>query len=202
MDAYNYKMLTLLDNQVQSCTKCNLYSGGRAKPYWTSHSRYGLFLEAPGKEEVTQNTPVVGGAGKKLWQALHDVGLERSDFLIINSVNCRPVVDGKNGKPTAEEMLSCSDWARKYIRIIKPIKILVMGTYAVQSFNRIVGGDVLPIGSIVENNGKIVFVKFFDVEVHIVVSVHPAYTIYQQEKGMKALKHSIDIFKEIRVESI
>lgn len=534
MNSYDYKMLTLLDGQVQSCTQCNLHVGGRAKPYWTNRSMCGLFLEAPGKEEVIQNTPVVGAAGKKLWQELHNVGLEREDFLIVNSVNCfvsgrvkvftvdgyknimdinvgdlvlthkgrfkkvlsrtwdlpkplrknkeqlyyisvcrpnnpypqsrgttkngiivtakhqfrtdngwiyaenlklgqnikvlgvkcmncgspfyknpstfektndfccvpcqlnyeyesgirnniditkkaniktremvkdgihilqnktkksvkkatitrsknvqtkncvtnrmiighgeqeigeylsvekieyfsqyaisgynydfylpdynllievdnpdrygqvvkedsdtiktgiaiemgislvrisskspvesvrrllknhhgefvftdaevtkiekkssnkrhslycieveddnsfiakgivhhncRPVIDGKNGKPTTEEIQMCSNWVRKYIRIIRPRKMLVMGKYAIDSFNSIVGGDVLPTGSIVENNGSIIFVSFFDVQVHVVVSVHPAYTIYQPEIGMKALKHSIEVFKEI-----
>jgi uracil-DNA glycosylase len=197
MDSYNYKMLTLLDDRIQSCTQCNLHGGGRAKPYWTSKSIYGIFLEAPGKKEVVQNTPVVGSAGKKLWQELHNVGLEREDFLIVNSVNCRPVVGKKNGKPTPEEIYTCSDWVRKYIRIIKPTKMLVMGKYAIESFNSIVGGDVLPTGIITENNGKITFISFFDVQLHVVVSVHPAYTIYQPEIGMKALQHSINIFKEI-----
>jgi len=193
----NIKLLTLLDEQIQQCKLCNLHTNGRAKPYWTNTSRYGIFLEAPGKEEVIQNTPVVGTAGKKLWQILHDAGFERNDFLIVNSVNCRPMVDNKNGKPTLEEMKHCSDYVRKYIRIVKPTKMLIMGKYAIESFNRIMGGDILPTGSIVENNGKTVFLSIFDIKVHLVVSVHPSYSIYQPESGMKALRHSIEIFKGI-----
>jgi uracil-DNA glycosylase family 4 len=197
MTPHDIKLLNLLDSQVQSCTKCNLYSNGRSKPYWANTSQYGLLLEAPGKEEVVQNTPVVGSAGNKLWAELHEVGLERSDFLIVNSVNCRPVVENKNGKPTVEQTILCSDWVRKYLRIVKPTKMLVMGRYAIESFNRIVGGEMLPTDSIVNNNGKITFVSFFDLQIHIVVSVHPAFCIYRPEKGIQALKHSIEVFKEI-----
>lgn len=197
MNEYDLKLLTLLDSQVQSCKLCELHKNGRAKPYWTPGSQYGLFLEAPGGEEVAQNTPVVGKAGGKLWAALHEVGLERSDFLIVNSVNCRPVDGKKNGKPTGEQMRLCSDWVRKYIRIVKPSKILVMGTYAIHSFNSIVGGDVLPTGFIMDKVGDTVFMDVFGIQFHAVISVHPAYTIYQPEKGMEALKKSARIFKEL-----
>jgi uracil-DNA glycosylase family 4 len=197
MTPHDIKLLNLLDSQVQSCTKCNLYSNGRAKPYWANTSQYGLLLEAPGKQEVDQNTPVVGSAGNKLWAELHEVGLERSDFLIVNSVNCRPLDGNKNGKPTVEETTLCSDWIRKYLRIVKPTKMLVMGKYAIESFNRIVGGEILPTDSIMNNNGKVTFVSFFELQVHIVVSVHPAFCIYRPEKGIQALKHSIEVFKEI-----
>jgi uracil-DNA glycosylase len=70
MSTTNLKLLKLLDKQVQSCELCKLFTNGRAKPYWTEVSRYGIFLEAPGKDEVLQNTPVVGRAGEKLWSVL------------------------------------------------------------------------------------------------------------------------------------
>jgi uracil-DNA glycosylase family 4 len=176
---------------------CNLFKNGRAKPYWTNTSRYGLFLEAPGKEEVIKNSPVVGKAGKKLWQALNEAGLERSDFLIVNSVNCRPLVGNKNSKPTAEENILCSAWARKYIRIVKPYKMLIMGSYAINSFNKIVGGEILPTGSMVENNSKTIFLKIFDIGIHLVVSVHPSYSLYNPVIGKQLLEQSINIFKGI-----
>jgi uracil-DNA glycosylase family 4 len=197
MTDQDIKLLKLLDSQVQSCELCNLFKNGRAKPHWTNASRYGIFLEAPGKEEVLQNTPVVGTAGKKLWQILHEAGFERSDFLIVNSVNCRPLVGNKNGKPTADEMKSCSDWVRKYIRIVKPYKMLIMGSYAINSFNKIMGGEILPTGSMVDNNGKTVFLKIFDIAVHLVVSVHPSYSLYNPVIGKQLLEQSINIFKGI-----
>lgn len=192
------KLLHRLDGLVQSCTKCDLHKNGRAKPYWSPQSQYGLFLEAPGKEEVVQNTPVVGAAGNKLWNVIKDVGLSRDAFLIVNSVNCRPVVGGKNGKPTIEETTLCGDWVRKYIRIVKPAKMLIMGKYAIESFNRIIGKNILPTESIVENNGLSTFVDFFNLPITVIISVHPAYTIYNPIGGTEALKHSINIFRIIK----
>jgi DNA polymerase len=57
-------------------------------------------LEAPGKQEVLCGTPVVGKAGKKLWDIAAKYQLYRDNFAIINTVNCRPIDGTKNGKPT------------------------------------------------------------------------------------------------------
>ena len=194
---YDYKLLRVLDTLIQECKLCSLHIYGRAKPYWTRKSRYGIFLEAPGKIEVEKNTPVMGPAGKKLWAALSDIDLYREDFLIVNSVNCRPVTDNKNGKPTSEEISSCSDWVRKYIRIVKPQKILVMGKYAIDSFNGILKQNLLPSDSIVENNGRSTFVEFYGIPITVVISVHPAYTIYNPVGGTAALSHSLKIFRSL-----
>lgn len=198
MTEYDIKLLKLLDSQVQSCKLCQLYNNGRAKPFWTNTSYCVMLLEAPGKDEVIQNTPVVGTAGNKLWALANEVGLQREDFLIVNSVNCRPVNGNKNGKPTTEEMTSCAPWIRKYIKIIKPEKLLVMGRYAIESFNRIVGSNILPVDSIVDNNGSVIPVDFFGISLSVVVSVHPAWAmIYNPTVGIEKLKDSLSIFKKL-----
>ncbi len=163
-------------------------------------SKYCIFAEAPGKDEVLQNSPLVGAAGSKFWQIMNEMGLYREQFLIINSVNCRPVIDGKNGKPTLEEMGICSDWVRKYIRIIKPEKMLVMGTYAIGSLNTMLGEQVFYNNSIVKESGTKKFIEsYYGIPLEIVCSVHPAWAlIYNPVEGLEKLKEAIGIFNEDR----
>jgi len=188
MDKKTVRMLQLLDKQVQSCERCILYKNGRAKPYWTEKARFAILGEAPGRDEVVNNTPFIGKAGEKFWSAMESFGLYREDFLIINSVNCRPVKDGKNGKPTDEQMDVCRMWFRKYLKVLKPSKILTLGSYAYFTLtgNRSIMKDI---------NGVLDYNEEFGTQV--VYSVHPAYVIYNPEEGQKMLCESIKCFKGV-----
>ena len=182
-----FRMLQLLDEQILSCTKCALHCNGHAKPFWCEDSRYVIVGEAPGKDEITKNTPFVGQAGKILWETMASYALYRKDFLIINSVNCRPVFGNKNGKPNDVQMDLCKPWIRKYLYVMESSKILLLGKYAVHTMF----GD---IRSIVSKNGEIVSSNNSTV---MVISVHPAYCIYNENHGRKLLNESIKKFSEI-----
>lgn len=188
MDSKQFRMLQLLDGQILSCMKCQLFSGGRAKPFYSPQSRYAIWGEAPGRDEVYQNSPFVGPAGKILWEVMLRYGFSRDDFLIINSVNCRPVVAGKNGKPNGEQMTLCRIWVRKYLHVLQPEKVILFGSFAVAS----VYGDC---NGIINMNGKILWNDEFGF--HTITSVHPAYVIYNEEKGKNLLEESIKKFKEM-----
>ena len=53
-------------------------------------AKYAVVLEAPGADEVTEREGLVGGAGKLWNKIISHVGLERTDFSILNVVKRRP----------------------------------------------------------------------------------------------------------------
>jgi uracil-DNA glycosylase len=185
-----FKMLSILDRQISSCKKCSLYQNGRAKPFWSAQSINIIIGEAPGRDEIINSTPFIGRAGKVLWDVLHNHRLSREQFLIINSANCRPVNGNKNGKPTSNEMIACSDWVRKYIKVLNPNKILLLGSYAVQS---VLSESV----KITVANGTVTHLSYDnETRYPVVRSVHPAYTLYSPN-GKMDLEKAIGVFARL-----
>ena len=86
-----------------------------------------LVGQNPGKEEVRQNRPFVGRAGKYLNQVLQEKGIDR-DQLYLTSVVKKPTPG--NRKPTAGEI---KYWIPRLVREIKKIHpeiILLLGKVA------------------------------------------------------------------------
>ena len=109
--------LIYLSQNIYRCKKCaRLRPNGIAVPYWTMKAKYLALAEAPGEKEVKAETPLVGPAGEKWEGEIKRIGLEREDFILINSVQCRPIINGRNGKPTFEEIINCRFWVNKYIK--------------------------------------------------------------------------------------
>lgn len=183
------KFLHLLDKQITDCKKCDLFNGGRTKPYWTPNTKYVIIGEAPGSNEVKENEPFVGKAGGFLTDILFEYDFKKEEFLIINSVNCRPVTStNSNGKPKRTEITICKEWVRKYIKVIKPEKILILGNYAKYVFTNEYGG-------IIKVNATSTINEEFNT--NQIFSVHPSICIYQGKKGVEMLRESIEKFKEL-----
>jgi uracil-DNA glycosylase len=180
------RLLQLLDEQILACTDCDLHKNGRAKPYWSPNSQYVIIGEAPGKDEVTLNEPFVGRAGNILWNNMTAL---KMDFLVINSVNCRPVNGTKNGKPTEEQKFHCRKWRNKYITVLEPKLIFALGDHAVSCLLPETSGSV-------KNNATMFYSVGYNADV--VRSVHPAYALYNSEQGTKLLKESITLFDKLR----
>jgi len=196
------RMLVLLDNKIRVCKKCDLHNNGRCKPFYTKESRYAIIGEAPGSNEVRDNEPFTGAAGDILWETMADHGLEKDKFLIINSVNCRPVDENqswKNGKPTEDQQDCCREWVRKYIRVFEPEKILVLGNYAMYSALGH-GQGIMKLNATIIDENQVNFALAgtlgYD-NAPYVLSVHPAFCIYRKDEGLQMLSESIARFKEI-----
>ena len=190
------RMLELLDEQVLSCQSCILYNGGRCKPFWTKSSKYAILGEAPGGNEVRFNEPFYGPAGTILWEMLLEHGIRKDEFVIVNSVNCRPteVRNGRkrNSKPLQVQQNACRMWYRKYFKVVKPKKMLVLGNYA--------------MGSLLDEHSGIIRLNALqnyseEFSCSFVLSVHPALCIYSMEKGLKLLEESIRVFKGVGKET-
>lgn len=57
---------------------------------------------APGKEELAQDMPFVGGSGALLWEVARDAGITRADCYIVNVIGEWPAK--KDGSPSAEQI--------------------------------------------------------------------------------------------------
>jgi len=188
------RMLELLDKKVDKCNLCSLKANGTAIPHWTPYSQYAIIGEAPGANEVREQTPFIGPAGKILTEHLYKAGFNSRDFLIINTVQCRPVRGNSNGKPNEDQIKTCQSYLRKYLKVIKPEKILCLGNYAKYIFSGNLGGILRERGHFMEGDigDGYVFPVLF--------TVHPAYCIYNREEGEAFLKKDIALFKERRFE--
>jgi DNA polymerase len=173
------RLLTLMCEGIQECESCSLYPNGRARPFWTEKfSGILLIGEAPGEQEVNYNTPFVGKAGVTLWEIINRrLGMNKDQFAVINTVNCRPMKGTKNGKPTPGQMDVCGDWVRKFVRILQPSCIVLLGGYAANQY--------LGLRSIGREVGAVRNTKLFDSDdTHYTVKVtyHPAAILYDSTK--------------------
>ncbi len=189
------RMLQLLDKQVKNCKKCTLHQNGTAIPHWTPKSKYVIIGEAPGYHEVRKQTPFVGAAGDILTNELSRAGFKASEFLIINTVQCRPVSGNRNAKPNDTQINTCQDYLRKYIKVLRPEKILCLGNYAKYIFTGNLQGITRVRGRFLEmpldNSGK---------DYNVLFTVHPAYCIYNTEEGIPMLQEDIKLFKDTEFE--
>lgn len=202
LDSKSIRMLQLLDKQVDKCNRCNLKSNGTVIPFWTPHSKYAIIGEAPGAVEVKQKTPFVGPSGQILTEELTRVGFNAKDFLIVNSVQCRPMHGGySNGKPSELQIRACQGYIRKYLKVVNPEKILCLGNYAKYIFTGNIYGVLKQRGNFFD--GKI---KNFndpnkiDINFPVLITVHPAYCIYNREEGIEKLRNDIMLFKNTEFE--
>jgi DNA polymerase len=167
-----------------------------ANPLWNPFNRYAIIGEAPGYNEVKGGIPFIGQAGEILTNLLLEIGLKRTDFFIINSVNCRPLRgggDNVNGKPTRSQLHACQDWLRKYLKVVNPEKILCLGNYAKYYFTESYEGVMSQRGVFrqykLDENSR---------SYPVLITVHPAFLMYNEEQGLPALKEDLQLFKEFK----
>lgn len=196
LDERQIRLLELLEDQISACNKCTLLYKRKCLPYWTPLSKYLIIGEAPGANEVG-NEPFIGTAGGKLWAIMDKYNLRKEEFAIINSIQCRPVTEtGANGKPTLTNMAECRPWIRKFIRILEPHKILLLGNYAKAVSEELRYADV---SGIMKMNATYRLNNIFIQGMPVVYSVHPSMCIYKGEEGRQMLEDSIKVFKELRI---
>jgi len=194
LDDRQIRLLELLEDQISQCDKCPLLYTRKCLPYWTPLSKYLIVGEAPGGNEVG-NEPFIGTAGSKLWAIMDKYSFRKEEFAIINSIQCRPVTEtGANGKPTLTNMTECRPWIRKFIRILEPHKILLLGNYA-----KAVSEDskYADISGIMKMNATYRLNNIYVQGTPVVYSVHPSMCIYRGTEGAQMLENSIRVFKEL-----
>ena len=177
--------LEIIQEKVKTCEKCDLcITRKNAVPGKGNQNADIVFIgEAPGKNEDLRGEPFIGTAGKKLDDALENVGLTRNSVYITNIVKCRPP---KNRIPNDLEKIMCSNYLEGELAIINPKIICLLGSTA---FYSILGGKEISKnrGKFVSKDNRMYFVTF-----------HPAAAIYNQKLG-KVFKNDIKkLMKELQ----
>jgi uracil-DNA glycosylase len=115
--------------QAKTCTRCPLHQTRTTVVFGSGNADADLMFigEAPGANEDKQGLPFVGQAGKLLSKLLVEIGLERSDVFICNTVKCRPP---NNRDPHPHEIDSCNEYLRGQVELIQPTVICTLGNFS------------------------------------------------------------------------
>lgn len=132
-----------------------------------------MFLgEAPGKREDAQGEPFVGRSGSLLDDALEEAGASRGEVRISNVVRCRPP---DNRDPRGDEVENCREYLEREVEELEPDVVCVLGRVAASALL----GESVTLRDAVGVDGDI---TIGEVEATLVVSYHPAATIYDRSK--------------------
>ncbi|GAB3684840.1 uracil-DNA glycosylase [Salinarchaeum chitinilyticum] len=128
--------------------------------------------EAPGAQEDEEGEPFVGRSGGVLDEALRDVGLARSDVRITNCVRCRPP---DNRDPRNQELANCKGYLERELALVDPEVLVTLGKVPAE---HLLERDV----AITAEAGDIVEATIGDRRQRILLSVHPAATLYDRSQ--------------------
>jgi uracil-DNA glycosylase family 4 len=122
--------LAELAAQSKDCTKCPLAATRTQVVFGRGDPDADLVFvgEAPGADEDAQGYPFVGRSGKLLDRlVLEEIGLERDEFFVMNTLMCRPP---NNRDPLPEELTACRPWFDLKLAALKPKVIVSLGNFA------------------------------------------------------------------------
>jgi DNA polymerase len=133
-----------------------------------------LFVgEGPGAQEDREGAPFVGRSGDVLDDALRTVGLARADVRITNCVRCRPP---DNRDPHVAELDHCRGYLEAEIEAVAPELVVTLGKVPAE---HLLGRDV----AVTSEAGDIHTFAVGDTRHRLLVSVHPAATLYDPSQG-------------------
>jgi uracil-DNA glycosylase family 4 len=116
--------------QAKVCQRCpELAATRRTVVFGAGNADADLMFvgEAPGASEDEQGVPFVGRAGKLLETLLGEVGLQRSDVFIANTLKCRPP---GNRDPLPIEIENCQEYLLRQVELIQPTVICTLGNFS------------------------------------------------------------------------
>jgi len=122
--------LKVVYEQARSCARCSELAATRQTVVFGAGNADAdlMFVgEAPGANEDRQGLPFVGQAGKLLEKLLNEIGLQRSDVFIANTLKCRPP---GNRDPRPEEISACEEYLLRQVELIEPRVICTLGNFA------------------------------------------------------------------------
>jgi len=180
----HFDTLERLTDCVHHCRRCRLFRDrtrtvpGEGSP----QARIMIVGEGPGAEEDREGRPFVGPAGQLLTKMLQAIQLDRQAVFITNRVKCRPP---GNRNPEPEELSACFPYLKEQIRLIKPLILVALGTFAAQGLT---GLD----RSISALRGK----SYFFQDTLCIPSYHPAFLLRSPEFKRQAWEDLQEIRRE------
>ncbi len=86
-----------------------------------------LVGEAPGRNEIKEQTPFIGASGQLLNMVLENYDYKRDDVFVTNTVLCQP--EG-NANPPRDAIKACQERLRREITEREPETIMALGNFA------------------------------------------------------------------------
>jgi DNA polymerase len=115
--------------QARTCMDCPLHATRSTVVFGSGNADAELMFvgEAPGANEDRMGLPFVGQAGKLLDRLLAEIGMQRSDVFIANTLMCRPP---NNRDPDPRELEACQGYLHRKIELIEPVMICTLGNFS------------------------------------------------------------------------
>jgi DNA polymerase len=123
------ELLKAVYEEARQCTRCPLHQTRTTVVFGAGNADADLMFigEAPGANEDRMGLPFVGQAGKLLDKLLEEVGMQRGDVFIANTLKCRPP---DNRDPQPKEIEACQDYLEKQVDLIQPVVICTLGNFS------------------------------------------------------------------------
>src|SRR3954452_20345310 len=162
--------LEALREDVQRCTRCELYKGTTQAVFGEGlvESEVMLVGEQSGDREDREGKPFVGPAGRMLDKALEEAGIDRTLAYVTNAVkHFRYEERGKrriHQRPAAEHIRACRPWLDAELEVVQPQVLVCLGAVAAQA---LLGSKV----RVTKDRGKPLESELAPV---VMVTVHPS----------------------------
>lgn len=167
--------LAAIADEISNCQKCDLCKTRKKTVPGVGPENVKLVFigEAPGADEDTSGIPFVGKAGQHLDRILLAAGFKREELYICNILKCRPP---ENRNPTLSEMICCTPYLQRQLRLLNPQLIACLGNVAIKF---VIGPDAPGITRI---HGQW-FTSIFDIPT--MAMYHPSFLVRSsdREKG-------------------
>lgn len=149
--------------------------------------------EAPGNVENARGRVFVGPAGKKFWEMIEKVGIDKDQIYVTNAMKCWG--GPQNKKPTEEDLLLCRKQLLAFIKK-HPRKVIVpMGNVALYAL--FAKGTVRAQG-ISKKQGRMIEASEFGEDCQVLPLYHPSAILRQPylqgdfEAGLRLLKNYME----------
>jgi uracil-DNA glycosylase family 4 len=123
-----------LSAEIRSCTLCDLHrTRTQAVVYRGGRSPRVVFIgEAPGAEEDRRGEPFVGRSGRRLDEAIAQMGLSQEQFGIVNLLKCRP----PKNVFARESARTCRPYLERQLDLLRPKVVVPLGAHALAAMDR------------------------------------------------------------------
>jgi uracil-DNA glycosylase family 4 len=123
------ELLKAVYEEARECTACPLHQTRTTVVFGAGNADADLMFigEAPGANEDRMGLPFVGQAGKLLDRLLGEIGMQRADVFIANTLKCRPP---DNRDPHPKEIEACQDYLHRQVELIEPVVICTLGNFS------------------------------------------------------------------------
>ena len=164
------ELLRAVYQEARGCVACPLHETRTNVVFGSGNADAELMFvgEAPGANEDQQGLPFVGQAGKLLEKLLGEIGMERGDVFIANTLKCRPP---GNRDPYPHELEACQHFLFAKLELIEPTMICTLGNFA----TKLLRGDPTGISRI---HGQVEVRTIGPRTVRLYPLYHPAAALY------------------------